>query len=241
MHDHTGFSHKYLAPQSMEPFLKESRACLSLCRCFRARLEKQEIWHDASLFQYAAICLPRLLVEIEIAPPDWPGFPPHRQLFRPLASIKGQSTNEWRRSQLALPPATTHKASCSTSYKIDASMALFVRYVSNCTFWSAVLTLGWHYHNLIAHACTKLSQARCSIRAWDMLEARCSITWASLFFQHFSTLYHYSFRSLGGPKSQTNSSRFLGGMHSVDIVTCPTSQVLGAAKAKPIQAGFLVE
>ena len=74
-----------------------------------------------------------------------------------------------------------------------------------------------------------------------MREARCSITWASLFFQHFSTLYHYSFRSLGGPKSQTNSSRFLGGMHSVDIATCPTSQVLGDGKAKPIQAGFLVE
>ena len=133
MPDHTGFSNKTLAPQSMEPFLKESRASLSLCRCFKG-LEKQEILHDASLFQYAAICLPRLLVEIEIAPPDWPGFPPHRQLFRSLVSIKGQRTNEWRRSQLAPPPGTTHKTSCSTSYGMDASMALFVRHVSNCTF-----------------------------------------------------------------------------------------------------------
>ena len=70
--------------------LTQPRACLSLCRCCKG-LEKQEIWLDASLFQYAAMCLPRFLVEIEIAPPDWPGFPPHRQLFRSLAPSKGRA------------------------------------------------------------------------------------------------------------------------------------------------------
>ena len=70
--------------------LTQPHACLSLCRCCKG-LEKQEIWLDASLFQYAAMCLPRFLVEIEIAPPDWPGFPPHRQLFRSLAPSKGRA------------------------------------------------------------------------------------------------------------------------------------------------------
>lgn len=45
-----------------------------------------------------------------------------------------------------------------------------------------------------------------------------SITWASPFF---STLYHYSFKSLWGPKGQANSNRFRAGMHCVDIAKCP--------------------
>ena len=53
------------------------------------------------------------------------------------------------------------------------------------------------------------------------MAAKFSVTWASLFF---STLYHYSFKSLCGPKGQTNSNRFLAGMHSVDIAKYPLPQ-----------------
>ena len=67
------------------------------------------------------------------------GFSTSSTTFSIPCPIEGQSTNEWRRSQLAPPPATTHKTSCSTSYGMDASMALFVDMyltaLSEVQFW----------------------------------------------------------------------------------------------------------
>ena len=47
-----------------------------------------------------------------------------------------------------------------------------------------------------------------------------------------STLYHYSFTSLWGPKGQTNSGKLLSGMHSVDIAKYPFSKGMWAIAFK---------
>ena len=78
-------------------------------------------------------------------------------------------------------------------------------------------------HTAMAHARTTLSQARCSTPpvAEISLKPNFQSHRLLLAFLLLSTLYHYSFTRHRGPKGQTNSRKFLAGMHSDDIAKCP--------------------
>ena len=133
---------------------------------------------------------------------------------------------------------------------MDADLqALFVRYsISIMTFWSAVLIRGWHYHNLIAHARAKLSQAICST------PLRLRFAWCQTFnhmgffvffniFQRSTTTHFQKSLPCQSPNHFNQVSGWNAFRRLVDITTCPTtlSQVLGAPKAKPFEVSFWLE
>ena len=79
---------------------------------------------------------------------------------------------------------------------------------------------------VMAHARTTLSQARCSTPRVAEISLKPNVQSHRLLlaFLLLSTLYHYSFTRHWGPKGQTNSRKFLAGMHSDDIAKCPLAK-----------------